>query len=1294
MKVTFGSQWETLGQVVNWGFILAEPVDDVEKFLKETIRRLSEDKYVGKDPSAEYYFEIAEVPTSFDIEIQVVMNAFIEKYEKLIKDISIDDMYYHYQMKNINYLGDSYYYCKRILVKERYNSNREICQIHNCRFYGLFDSPLNLKTVLREGVLQMKEKGYRMQFLFEPTMHSMPENSKEKEISPRYDGVIHVFYMNDEKILTIKGIFSFDPDGPIVFPDSSSANPLENALYYLNCCMVNPIVLRDITPLSDICGANHRIKLRTKTGKMIRYTLRDMPKAINDLNDFFKFRNAYKNDIWDDIVEYVHSICADTKEFVYWRSGTAIQLKCEMDSSKKISFTLDTKNALEEFIFGAKYIVYDKDMKVTMHLQLPYLYEDKKQGLALYPNSVMLFFDEPNQKRIIISDKNSRMRKIVRYFEKQKWDITDLCGNNWICNRNLKVFIRFLMENCAEKSEEEGVPAIGENITKKVKEILAKDSSLSVGEEIIRNICVTSTQYLSWKFQESININQPSPYIPNYVFLGGPGSGKSSLVRKLAQDVFEAKFYETTPSELMGLYIGHTRGVFLEKLNELQNQRGYGPDAPAILFLDEAYTLFAENGRNNSFVQDIMGVLLTVMQRKEQKISYQIEKYDEDGKAKTINRTIVIKPNTVIWMAGYEKVMRKALSSNQGIFRRVKVITLPEPTVDDLWDCFSIITKQAGKENLDLIRAKKVDILKYFRWGASMEHAEFFGNYSGAKRLAENMVNALYLMDSHCTKEEKEKELAAILEDQKKEIRRQYQVVIRKNERLPFEIVSDLKETLDDYIGNASVREQMSEIVDMMVDAEFYQKRHISIPKGALLMGCPGTGKTYLAKCMAGELSKRLQERNISKHIAFIPVAGTELHEEELVSCLFRTAEEYEAAILFIDEIDAIGKRRTLMPQDGSLIQLMKEMDGFDERKTIFILAATNAPEILDPALKRAGRFDMQYEIGYPNRTERMALLQYYGKDVIHDFRSDILEESGRISSGFSPASIREIMNESVLLYYQCEKYLEKGEDGRGVVCRHRLARDEENYEGAVKVMVSGREYWKHDTKNNTSAEEENLQQDLFLKDLKEVIAKKSFGERRSIENENEEFQCNYNRGRSSVAIHECGHAMICAWQNMSIEKITVLARNVTSGYVGITPAGIRTRNDILKQIKVALGGRAAEEIIYGEDISVGACDDLWKATELARSMVAKFGMGNKIGIISLMEENGEYLGKENKYTCAPEYRNKVDEEIRELLEMQYKEVCDYLKKEKETLCRMAKYIFLKEEVSGADFQTELVRLR
>lgn len=1294
MEVIFGSPLEMLGKAIRWKFILSETKDEVLKMLKDTINSHEDCDYDNKEHYAEYFYEIEEERITFKIDIYIVINAFIEKFEKQIKEIMIENMAYYFRMKSIQYLGDACYYSKLIKVYERWNPNREICRIKDCRFYGLFDNPLNRKAALREGTLFMKEKDCHMKFLFEPLLMRHEESAG---VTTCYDGVISVFYMGEDKILTIKGIFEYDGDGPVVTVRRGSRDVLERALRYLNCCMVNPKWIRSIDTYGEPWPTGMSLCLRTQDGENINYSLREFPEALRDFNDFLRFRSIREKNVWDEIIAYVRSFCPEPRKFTFWRSNTAIQLKCNLDCNRDITFTLDFDNNVKEYINSATVIIYDEEQKVMLHLRLPYLYGEEKHELAMYPISIMLFFDDKYRRRILLSGKNRRMQKVARFLKMKEWSVSDLCGGEPYCTHNVQELNYFLLETNREipNTEMEPEPVNRGDIIGKVRKILAEDESFQVGEDIIRNICITSTQYLSWKFQKSINVNQPSPFIPNYVFLGGPGSGKSSLVRKLAKDVFEAKFYETTPSELMGLYIGHTRGVFLEKLNELQNQKGYGPDAPAILFLDEAYTLFAENGHNNAFVQDIMGVLLTVMQRKKQRINYQIEKYDEEGRQKTLNRSIVIKPNTVIWMAGYEKVMRKALSANQGIFRRVKAITLPEPTVEELWERFECIAQSAGEENQKLFQEKKAEILKYFRWGVSMEHAEFFGNYSGAKRLAENMVNVLLLMGQGSSMEEKGKELEAVLDEQKREIRRQYQVVIRKNERLPFEIVSDLKETLSDYIGNEPVMEQMNEIVDMMVDAEFYQKRHISIPKGALLMGCPGTGKTYLAKCMAGELSKRLQERNISRNIAFIPVAATELNSAELISCLFRTAEEYEAAIIFIDEIDAIGKKRKLLSQDGALIQLMKEMDGFDERKAVFILAATNEPDILDPALKRAGRFDMQFEIGYPNLEERKSLIQYYGKELIGTFREEILEEAGRVSSGYAPADIREIMNETALLYYRCENRLAADMEHSSVVYMHRAVREGENINGAEKILIAEKEYWKSRGDETADGREDVvLQQDLFLRDFKEILVKKSLGERQISDSETEEFQCSENTGRSSVAVHEMGHALICAWQKVCIEKITVLARNVANGYVGMAPTLLRTKNDILKQIKIALGGRAAEEIMYGGDISVGACNDLHKATELTRNMVAKYGMGDKMGVISLMTENGRYLGKEDSYTCSLEYRKKADEEIQKILEEQYKEVKEYLLKEKENLCRMAEYIFHKEEVSGQDFQMELLRSR
>ncbi|MGN0325792.1 MAG: AAA family ATPase [Lachnospiraceae bacterium] len=1294
IKLLFGCTDEVIKEYMKFQFCFGGKKSEVTEFLEEVIKQNASCKRNKEILKEEYFYTFVseyeeEERTVFDIDIQVVVNALVEKYDNRIRYVRAEYVGVIYTMEDIQYLGDAIFCSSKVnIFTKTTDDDQYICTVENCRFHNLFTTPLSRMASFREGSIWLRNHSIKMTFFFSPVRSEIREAMpKEEECITYYDGNIIWYDALGKKCYQVKAVMkSGEFVNLLPFGDFKNEEVLFCGMSFICSLILDFYQITSIYSCSGKWNPEQELTLYTGKGNQVAFMLPAKNRTVKALNEFLRWRSTdtEAGAVWDELIEYTNQTfeTEEEKEFQFCYLDGHGSLKCHLGNDFHITYHIredgmDDKECVKEVLA----VIPSQITRTRLYLRLPYIYGYKRNYVSFPPIGLSLFFEDEGRQPVMLDNDQERLRDVAAFLNDNEWNIQDILGNKPGCRKNTARLIGYLCNPPKNILPVKEKRETSQNLYEQVMEILAKDSRYHMDEQIIRNICLSATDFLCWKFRNDCVNRKMKPAIPYYVFLGSPGSGKSYLVRKLAKEIFGAKYHETTPSELKGLYVGHTRGVFLDKIDELQNQKGYSENAPAILFLDEAYTLFQNQ---DSFSKDIIALLLTIMQHTSQKISYQVEKSDSNGHS-AVDKTITIRPNTVIWMAGYEKEMRQALSSNPGIFRRVSTVVLPDPKLEDLWGRFMDTIQEAGKENLLLVEKKKQDILKFFRWGSTPEHAEFFGNYSGARRLAENMVNTLLLLDQDTTEDEKERELDYIIDAQKKEIRRQYQIVIRKNERLPFEVISDPEETLQHYIGNDSVREQMQEIVDMMVDVEFYKRRHVTIPKGALLKGCPGTGKTYLARCMAGDLSRRLQEKNSDKSIAFIPVAATELKDEKLISALFAAAEEYDSAILFIDEIDAIGRKRGTMLNDAPLIQLMKEMDGFDDRKTIFVLAATNAPEMLDPALKRAGRFDMEFEIRYPNRKEREELLEFYAKELLGEIRSDVLEKAGKEAYGCAPAQIRELINETALFYYRCENRLGKVMEQETVpdntLFVHRTVKDNEACADAVKVEWNGKSYWK-------AASDLKMNQDLFLLDLKETLARKMIGERHVGENAVEVFQTEENEGRSATAIHEVGHALVYVWQKRQIEKVTVLARGEAAGYVELQKQSLdmRTKNNYLVRIKAALGGRVAEELFYGDNISTGACNDLYQATELARSMVTQYGMGNSVGLMALTSRETNYLGNQSTYTCSEMYRSKADEEVQAILEVQYREVKAYLTEHKEQLRMLAEHVFEQEEISGEDF--------
>ena len=442
--------------------------------------------------------------------------------------------------------------------------------------------------------------------------------------------------------------------------------------------------------------------------------------------------------------------------------------------------------------------------------------------------------------------------------------------------------------------------------------------------------------------------------------------------------------------------------------------------------------------------------------------------------------------------------------------------------------------------------------------------------------------------------------------------------------------------TFADVAGQEEAKEALQEIVDFLHNPQKYAEIGATLPKGALLVGPPGTGKTLLARAVAGEA-----------HVPFFSISGSEFVEMFVgmgaakVRDLFKQANEKAPCIVFIDEIDAIGKKRDGGGISGNdereqtLNQLLTEMDGFDGKKGVVILAATNRPESLDQALLRPGRFDRRIPVELPDLKGREAILRVHGKSVKLDSTVDF-NAIARATSGASGAELANIVNEAALRAVRM---------GRSVVSQSDL-------EESVEVVIAG--YQRKD----------------------------------AAVSENE---------KRIVAYHEIGHALVAACQSNSapVHKITIIPR--TSGALGYTmqveqgERFLMSKEEALNKIATLTGGRAAEEFIFNS-ITTGASNDIEQATKLARAMVTRYGMSKQFGMVALETVSNQYLGGDTSMVCAPETAKAVDDEVIEIVKQQYAKAMDILRNHAAKLNELSAYLLERETISGEEFMEILNR--
>lgn len=433
-----------------------------------------------------------------------------------------------------------------------------------------------------------------------------------------------------------------------------------------------------------------------------------------------------------------------------------------------------------------------------------------------------------------------------------------------------------------------------------------------------------------------------------------------------------------------------------------------------------------------------------------------------------------------------------------------------------------------------------------------------------------------------------------------------------------------------DVAGEDEAKDSLQEVVEYLHDPTKYRDIGAKMPKGILLVGPPGTGKTMLAKAVAGE-----------SEVPFFSISGSEFVEMFVgmgaakVRDLFKQAKEKAPCIVFIDEIDAIGKKRGGAALGGNdereqtLNQLLTEMDGFEDNAGVIILAATNRPESLDPALTRPGRFDRQVPVTLPDLQGRVAILKVHAAKIKTAPAIDY-DKVARMASGASGAELANIVNEAALR----------------AVRDHRPYATQEDMEESIEVVIAGYQK-KH----------------AILTDKEKCI----------------------------VSYHEIGHALVAALASHSapVQKITIIPR--TSGALGYTMQMeqgnhyLMNKEEMLDQIATLTGGRAAEEVVFGTSTN-GASNDIEKATRLARAMITRYGMSDEFGMVAMENVTNQYLGGDTTLACSPETQARIDKAVSDLIKTQHEKARRLLEEHRKKLDELAKYLYEKETITGEQF--------
>lgn len=865
-------------------------------------------------------------------------------------------------------------------------------------------------------------------------------------------------------------------------------------------------------------------------------------------------------------------------------------------------------------------------------------------------------------------------------------------------------------------------------------------------------------------YQNSMQGRGEAGQVPLYAFLGEHGTGKSSTAEMLAE-MYERELVRISPAILASPYKGQQEDTLSRELraiyagdNDSEGKKRLGVDTNRVIILIDPAELFG----NDSHSKDVIPMIEQILNGEKRELHCRLS--DQDGESFILE---LIDP-PVIWLEGDELETQKCIFNEApklcAMYKKLyfdapspqklsdKLIALlsgksipgngisesNNPGSNDSGNSISTIDPSENNHPTDMVpgdgmavdekgdRGESVmknavqkcraEFGHFFAWANSEAFKQYFDNYKWLHRFHEMLKSEFLMAGGMLDINEACNIIKKLITEEKKRINREYSCRYRqehKNER-HFEITKDIPEGFNDFAGYEPIKTEFMNLIHMYQGNKKYG--NIVPPGGVLFVGPPGTGKTHFARCLAGEVQERFDEDHNYKQCCFISVSAAELvGNADKIRVLFRDAASYDFGIIFIDEIDTIGRSRQYgsNPYYSELTVLMTELDGFEEHRNVFVIAATNAPDTLDPALKRPGRFDREIVMDYPNREDRQAIIHYYLKkyyDLIGiddlDSRKDIegvVEEMITLTNSRSISMIKTMINDAMILFVESKEdvrnyFADKENDDRAddrndndietdKPVRDRA--DKESFDDSMKEKERTRHYaGKYSQLRERLGDEKSFNSFLVKLCFEEVHARSIAGRRNDFEEDT--FSMSENKGKSSIAVHGIGHAMISLVCGVPFEHITVRGRGKVGGYLLRSNEEGElaiTKSFMENQIKISMAGRIAEEVVYGEEeVSNGASKDILDATYYVRMMVRRFGM-SELGFMALQDERDSFLGGSNVYLCSASLIAEAERIERDILKRLYEETKDFLEENKGFLITSAKYLFDKGLIRYREFE-------